>query len=343
MRARDFLVEYNQAVTVKKMGDDIANAVLKDPSGQKIVGQRLALTATTNDPELRNDSGQIKLEIIAKLALDIIERADPTPNKQYVQWLSRVYANSWNRPTSATGKGMWLEDVVSTVADRLHKYHELNRRKMIPRPKNDINYFRDFNSFLYDVDQMEEVPVKGQEENKGKAVPLYDDENWRVLIPQDQTAACYYGRGTRWCTAATKGSNYFRHYNNIAPLMILIPKHPDYDGEKYQVHFGVSYGDGVGNSYPVMSDDDIENIVNNEYADQPGEAGIREIYNDVMRDLEFGQIMDEQDDPMNYNVFTNRVGDSWTNILDAYLKAFPDRQWQVETNLDGIAGTDEEY
>jgi hypothetical protein len=59
----------------------------------------------------------------------------------------------------------------------------------------------------------------------------------RIVVPEDQNAACYYGQGTRWCTAATKGSNYFGHYSKEGPLYILLPKQPKYDGEKYQLHF----------------------------------------------------------------------------------------------------------
>jgi len=57
-----------------------------------------------------------------------------------------------------------------------------------------------------------------------------------VVVPQDEAAACYYGRGTRWCTAATKGENYFVHYNKEGPLYIILPKNPSYKGEKYQLH-----------------------------------------------------------------------------------------------------------
>ena len=56
-------------------------------------------------------------------------------------------------------------------------------------------------------------------------------------------AACYYGQGTRWCTAATRGKNYFSEYHNESPLLIILPKEPQYPGEKYQLHFIVTLGD----------------------------------------------------------------------------------------------------
>ncbi|MGA1048922.1 MAG: hypothetical protein ACO3UU_13015, partial [Minisyncoccia bacterium] len=62
------------------------------------------------------------------------------------------------------------------------------------------------------------------------------DGDVRVIVPLDEKAACYYGQGTRWCTAATKGENYFERYNSEGPLYIIIPKKPKYPGEKYQLH-----------------------------------------------------------------------------------------------------------
>jgi hypothetical protein len=58
----------------------------------------------------------------------------------------------------------------------------------------------------------------------------------RVIHPLNQDAACYYGQGTRWCTAATKSENYFESYNKWGPLYILIPTKPEHEGEKYQIH-----------------------------------------------------------------------------------------------------------
>lgn len=313
MRAMDFLLEYNQNITMQKMGAALHQALLKDRTVHRIFG----------DDPLEN----IDPTVLVEFVLNRLEDADPTPNKQYVQWLARLYSNSWNKP-GPSGRGMWLEDVMSTIAQYLHKFHELNRRKMLPRPENDINSFKDFNTFMYDMDQYE-LP-EDKEVDRGNAFTLYEDENWRVLIPQDQASACYYGRGTRWCTAATKGQNLFGYYNSIAPILILLPKHPEHAGEKYQVHFGVSFDDGVGNSYPLKSDKDIDAAV-----DSWGEDLTLD---DVHEYIEYGQIMDEHDDPVEYQWFANRVSPSWQNILKAYLQKFPDRRWQLYANLDKISG-----
>jgi len=72
---------------------------------------------------------------------------------------------------------------------------------------------------------------------KGDAETVFENGQVRIIHPKDQAAACYYGQGTRWCTAATGSSNYFDRYNSGGPMYILLPKQPKYEGEKYQLHF----------------------------------------------------------------------------------------------------------
>jgi hypothetical protein len=75
---------------------------------------------------------------------------------------------------------------------------------------------------------------------EGKSKPIYKDRDVTVFHPETKAQACYYGRGTRWCTAATKGENMYDSYNEDGPMYIVIPKKTKYVGEKYQLHFASS-------------------------------------------------------------------------------------------------------
>jgi hypothetical protein len=178
------------------------------------------------------------------------------------------------------------------------------------------------------MDTMDQYPDPHEEEvqkNKGSAFTLYEDDKWRVIVPQDEPASCYYGQGTRWCTSATKARNMFSYYNNIAPLLIAIPKDPFKPGEKYQLHFGISIDD-----HPMKSDSDVDDYVNQ-----------NDDYEDFGMDvLEYGQVMDEHDDPISLYDMQRRMGDSWDGMINAYIQKFPDRKWQLYTNLDNAEGRD---
>jgi hypothetical protein len=87
---------------------------------------------------------------------------------------------------------------------------------------------------------MDEYPTPNELEkvvDKGHATEIFKNNDVRIIVPQDVTAACYYGRGTRWCTAS-KNNNMFQSYKDSGDLFILIPTKPEYNGEKYQIHFG---------------------------------------------------------------------------------------------------------
>lgn len=59
------------------------------------------------------------------------------------------------------------------------------------------------------------------------------DELATIYRPKTEEAACYIGRGTKWCTSATKSDNAFYGYDQQGPLYIVVAE----DGRKYQLHF----------------------------------------------------------------------------------------------------------
>jgi len=71
--------------------------------------------------------------------------------------------------------------------------------------------------------------------DKGQSAEIYNDSEIRVIVPKDEASACYYGRGTRWCTAA-RNNNMFKQYHKSGDMYIVIPKNPKHQGEKYQLH-----------------------------------------------------------------------------------------------------------
>jgi hypothetical protein len=158
-------------------------------------------------------------------ALAAIEEADPSTNKKYTQWMARQFIN---------GSEAKLEDVTSTLADYVDKFNRLNLKRKLPPGENDINRYKTAGALYTAMDRYDDPVDDG---DQGKADTVYEDGDVKVVIPRDQAAACAYGRQTRWCTAATKGQNYFEHYNKDGPLYILLPKSPDTPGEKYQLHF----------------------------------------------------------------------------------------------------------
>ena len=230
MRYKEFntLLEYKRDITISNFGDRIVDRMHNDNGLKDWIATR-----QPEDEELHNEFFQVA------------EEADPSQNKQYVQWIvQRFLDNSISR----------YEDISSNIAEFLFKYHNLKTRNRLNDPSDgaqaipaDINQIKtkeDINAVHTELTPRWNRLSQEQDNNreqkmlsKGKASEVYKDAYVRVIVPEDEASACYYGQGTMWCTASTMGQNYFDHYNSNGKLYILIPTKPEYEGEKYQLHF----------------------------------------------------------------------------------------------------------
>ena len=217
MRYREFLLEYNRDITKKNFGEKLVAALKKEfPRDDK--------WKMMDNPATR--------QVLIDSFIESFENADPTPNKEYVQWMVRKFVDPKNL--------VKYEDYMGQLPAYLKKFHKLKQRRMIDNPRNDINRYDNVPDFMNVVDEYPD-PESGQAlSNKGSATTYYEDKDLRVIEPHDQQAACYYGQGTRWCTSATVGKNMFTRYYDKGPLYIIVPKQPAYEGEKYQFHFATN-------------------------------------------------------------------------------------------------------
>jgi hypothetical protein len=227
MRFFELLLEYNRDITVKNTNpNNILNALKNDDSIALTPElEKLRKQLRSND-EIKPDQIPNLVEIIVAA----IEQKDPTNHKEYTPWLVRMYSKG----------NVKYEDL--NRMNMLGLYDIGKKRKIIRPEHKDINKFKTYQEFEdvmfnnYPPDSFE----KEEEQENSIAKKVFEDNDVLVVIPENETAACKYGKGTRWCTAATRGTNYFDSYNALGPLYILIPKKPKYNNEKYQLHFATN-------------------------------------------------------------------------------------------------------
>ena len=221
------LLEYKRDITATNLGKQLIDRLSKEPTIRGDVG---SIVGDLLNPRFPDSTYNYTLETGVVAILKLFEDVDPTPNKQYTEWLVRRYID---------GSIVRFEDVLSTWADLLHEYHRLKTRRLLPPELMDINKFKteqdlkQLHKSVLDIFNSTDEKVEVQ---KGESTEILNNSEVRIIIPEDQKAACYYGQGTRWCTAA-KNNNMFGGYSSHNhPLFILLPKNPTHDGEKYQVH-----------------------------------------------------------------------------------------------------------
>jgi hypothetical protein len=214
------LLEYDRSKTAAAYGEKLLAVAVTD---KWFVQQYNSALPGGNIKEIAKTNPEKVLDYL----LTWIERGDPTPNKEYSQSIAKMYSNGLSK----------LEDVASTLADYLTKFDRLKRRKKILPPRNDFNRYRDLESFYDVVDEYPDEEEAKPSEVKQNVKELYRDSKLIVTIPQDVEAACYYGQGTRWCTAGKNNNMYDYYTKGNKPLYIIIPRQQAYPGEKYQFHF----------------------------------------------------------------------------------------------------------
>jgi len=145
----------------------------------------------------------------------------------YAKWLLNLYKNN----------NLKLEDLYKAkeyipIFDKMTKANKL--------PNKDINSYKSLPD-VYKVVQPyldnNQSISKGDEERKIKqegAEKVYEDNRFLVIHVKTKEAAIFYGKGTEWCTAATKSENYFDYYNSQGSLYIVMDKK---NNRKYQFHF----------------------------------------------------------------------------------------------------------
>lgn len=155
-------------------------------------------------------------EIIDHLATN----ADPTKNKKFTQWIVGQYKKKTIRQEDSPR--------IKTALNNFSKHKSKLDLK-------DINSYKSLNDLEDAVGPHLDKPASKKEEIrniKSDGADLIHSENGLTVHRlKNKEAACYYGAGTKWCTAADE-YNQFDNYHKDGPLYVV-----QHGGRKYQFHF----------------------------------------------------------------------------------------------------------
>jgi tetratricopeptide (TPR) repeat protein len=164
--------------------------------------------------------------------------SDPTDGKSRTQWMIKTYIKD---------AGFKLEDLgrvhAALIAFKRFKpklpreQRELSRLKSLQTLEALVDPFvkseerarltRDLSSATgREKRRLEELKARDESIiiQEGEGLPT-------IAVPMTEFASCWWGRGTKWCTAAEK-DNAFNHYHKSAPLIVIVCP----DGGKFQAY-----------------------------------------------------------------------------------------------------------
>lgn len=171
----------------------------------------------------KKDKGTSKPKV--KDAKDIVDALNKF-NSKFLQWLVNQYLKN----------EFSLEDK-ARIDDDLTKFQKVKAKLDI----KDINQYKSLSDLESALEPFEdEDTVSNRQADKAigekfvkdkEAKVFYKGDGLTIVIPNTEAASCYFGRGTKWCTAANK-HNMFQHYNKTGKLYIVMTKMG-----KFQFHF----------------------------------------------------------------------------------------------------------
>ena len=140
------------------------------------------------------------------------------PNQKFLTFLGKVI------PTENFDESL---SKAEKVVEKFIKYQQALEQK-------DINQFKSLEEIITAINNHENKVRRTVKSVDGADV-VYEDDRFTVVTPQTHKASCYYGAGTKWCTASMNGSSHFDNYNVDGKLFYILDKKAKSNDKYYKV------------------------------------------------------------------------------------------------------------
>jgi hypothetical protein len=133
-------------------------------------------------------------------------------------------------------------------------------------PLTDINQYKSVDELVNAIRTYDNRVRRDVKEVKGGKV-VYDDGRFFVVNPLNYESSCYYGKGTKWCTAA-ETDTHFKRYNEDGKLFYMIDRTKPSNDPNYKVALLKKF-DGEMSFFDAKDDRvDFEGIVGKDKFDE---------------------------------------------------------------------------
>ena len=141
--------------------------------------------------------------------------ADIAPNQKYLEWIvDRLIKSQLDNPESPASTKDSVEEVLSFVSAFDKVQNRLEQKDLYQYATIDELF-----KVLTAADSQQRRQVSERED----AEKVYESDRYVVVVPETKEASCYYGAGTKWCTAQTD-RDYFKNYKENGELYYIIDK-----------------------------------------------------------------------------------------------------------------------
>jgi hypothetical protein len=139
--------------------------------------------------------------------------AEINSNHKYLDWITK----NWS-PTDVNENGD-VEHNLKEILLAVSKFDNESQRLEI----KDLNQYKHIDQ-LFNALKKLGATARRTVDITGDVEKIYEDNRFVVVSPKTHTASCYYGAGTKWCTASKDSDSHFSTYKGNGELYYIIDK-----------------------------------------------------------------------------------------------------------------------
>ena len=286
-------------------------------------------------------------------------------NQKYLEWLAKVWSQYVSTPDKVEQQRIEGNVWTGSLNGLLTTIEEFDRVRRNLK-KKDLYQYRDRQEVVDALEDWKKEKTRNIETHKESEV-VFEDERFKVVVPESHTASCYYGAGTKWCTASKDSTHHFTNYDKSGKLFYILDKSAPTSNPYYKIALNKTYKGGktyydavdtvIGDLSEieyVLSHPDLEKTIREyfefTYADEIAKISDEEKQKElerIARDAEWARRRREreqrlaalatqrrEDDEWNYDEGTDEIGLS-AHALMEYLKE--DGEWNdKQSEIDDV-------
>lgn len=165
--------------------------------------------------ESREDD--FKKKYSKKFSTQNLEKIVKSISPKYLDWVGKVMDE------------INFDETFSKVVPTVTRFNNISTNL----PQTDINQYNSFNELYDSITKYDSRIRRDVKQVKGGNV-VYDDGVFFVVNPLNYESSCYYGKGTKWCTAAETDS-HFKRYNEDGKLFYIIDRTKASNDPNYKI------------------------------------------------------------------------------------------------------------
>ena len=142
--------------------------------------------------------------------IDLLARVDPTDSYKYLEFLVKSLKDYFQEEKEQLGLHIGIDLVGTENTKTLNEYEKHCKADRVR--KNDITQIETWKEMRDEVKFAEQV--EQQKKNEKQIKKVFEDDNYKLLIPLSYEACKIYGSNTKWCiTQESHWKTYSKNYN----------------------------------------------------------------------------------------------------------------------------------